>query len=432
MNPTTPAVNIISPDELTERIIQARSNLAAYFPFYGQLVYSLTFIPEGAERLGIQTAAVAPDGSLYVNRAYASKLTPEEMRGLLAHEVSHPAMFFFQRVGSRRLRQFNRAHDYVINLLIDDYIKCSAIEANSRKLALPPGGLLDRKYEGLSAEEIYDRLTDEDSSKVKKTGSSAGNEFDESDESSLDGDCRPDLNATDRGKQAARGDKASTQELEEKWKQTFLSAVMRHEQMKQRGTLPGSLQKLVDKLLNPIITWQDYLLNYLGGALGGADLTYMRPHRRSEAVGERLAGTRRREAPDLTILWDTSGSMNGLEERILSEIQGLVEEMHLKVRVIVIDTIIHADVPDIGDAMDLIPHITGGGGSDFTPAFTLLEQESDTSVVLAFTDGYIGVPAVKPDQLQDVMWILIESRQRPANWGRAISIDRNSEAVTVL
>ena len=89
-------------------------------------------------------------------------------------------------------------------------------------------------------------------------------------------------------------------------------------------------------------------------------------------------------------------------------------------------------MPNIGDAMDLIPHIKGGGGSDFTPAFSLLEQESDTSVVLAFTDGYIGVPSVKPEHLQDVMWILIDSQQRPASWGRAISIDRNSEAVTVL
>jgi predicted metal-dependent peptidase len=175
-----------------------------------------------------------------------------------------------------------------------------------------------------------------------------------------------------------------------------------------------------------MVYWDEYLQNYLGERLGQEMLTYSRPNRRSEAVREILAGRRRRNSPDVTVLWDTSGSQSGWEKRVLSEIQGICDDLGAEARVIVIDTAIYADVM-IEDAEDIINEVAGGGGSDFTPAFDRLEEEGDSSVVLAFTDGYITVPNSKPEQIQDVLWVITEGGQKPANYGSTIHITKNGE-----
>jgi predicted metal-dependent peptidase len=247
-------------------------------------------------------------------------------------------------------------------------------------------------------------------------------------------DCRQDVTSTADGQQAQKGNSGAEREIQEFWKQKLHGAAINHKQRSRgKGDMPGSLLKLIDQLLNPIVTWQSYLMNYLGQALGQTDVSYARPNRRSETVGAVLAGVKRDCAVDLTILWDTSGSMNGLETRILTEIEGLVQEMRLKVRVIIIDTMVHADLEGIEDAMQIIPHIKGGGGSDFCPAFRMLDEEGDESVVLAFTDGYIDVPATKPERLQDVMWVLTDPRyKRPAPWGLCIAINEKDDSVTIM
>jgi predicted metal-dependent peptidase len=89
------------------------------------------------------------------------------------------------------------------------------------------------------------------------------------------------------------------------------------------------------------------------------------------------------------------------------------------------DAALHADVEGLDKAEDFLPHIRGGGGSDFNPAFDKLQGEGNTSVVLAFTDGYINVPTSQPPTLGGVLWVLTQSSVRPAPWGEAIKLTRD-------
>jgi predicted metal-dependent peptidase len=466
--------NIVTTD-LQGRFTEARLALNTHFPFFGYLSYTLQFLPDGAEQRGVRTAAVGMDGTIVINKEFASKLSEEEFRGVLMHEVMHPAMFYFERLGIRIPKIFNIAHDYVINNMIMEYISGESCKRYSGMIKLPPNGYYNLEYSKMSAEEIYNKILDLHREQVQKqqqqnqdgldiedddsgeggnnSGGTSGGEGKDRQGKSKGGlqpvtgptdlkdikldfytqDCRRDLSSTEKGKQAQQGDSGAEREMQEFWKQKVAGAAINHRQRTgNRGDLPGSILKLIDELLNPIVTWQNYLLNYLGQTLGKVDLTYMRPNRRSEAARAVLAGTKRDTGVDLTIMWDTSGSMNGLETRILTEIDGLVQEMRLSVRVIIIDTMIHADISDIDDAMQVIPHIKGGGGSDFTPAFHKLEEEGDESVVLAFTDGMIGVPGSKPERLQDVMWVLTHPKyNRPAPWGLCIAINETDDSVTV-
>ena len=113
---------------------------------------------------------------------------------------------------------------------------------------------------------------------------------------------------------------------------------------------------------------------------------------------------------DVVVLWDTSGSMNGRETAILSEIQAICEDLGLVLRVICVDTTIHTDTHDVKEAIDMVGQIKGGGGSDFGPAFDLLDEEQYEGVVIAFTDGHIGVPQCQPHLLKAVLWCIAPSK----------------------
>ncbi len=399
-------------DELVQLWRDTRTWLLVREPFFGFLLLKLRLIEDGAERMGVPTAAVANDGSLYLNRAWVSTLSLAAFRGLVMHEVLHPALGVFERTGLRDALRWNVAHDYAINLIIDDVSR----KIGAAVLCLPAGGCLDQKYRDMSAEEIYDLLP------ATPNRSS----------DPLDGDMRRDIATTPQGRAAERGDEKAAKDLRREWAAQVHSAVATHQQAgKQRGDLPMGVQKLIERLLNPAVDWRDYLANYLGERIGGEELSFRRPSRRGQAIGETLAGRIRRTAPDVTILWDTSGSMDGQEERILPEVIAICEGIGAGARMIAIDCVIHKDV-QLEDGLDALANIEGGGGSDFCPAFARLEEEGDRSVVVAFTDGAIGVPRCAPPQLQHVLWVLVGGDSPPTNaWGSAIKINNRGEVTSL-
>ena len=402
-----------------DRIKDARVWLSARVPFLGYL--SLRLRPRLANpKDGVPTAGVAPDGTLVANEDFVAGLTDAQVRGLLAHEILHPALEFWLRKGNRDQLGFNIAHDYAINLIIKDFI--AQVGAG---LELPPKALLDEQYRDMTAEEIYAKLPRK---RKKKGDGDGGNEFGE--DGGGHGDCRGDLAETEQGRDAARGDGAAQRELEKTWKIAVEAAAQSHESQ-SRGSLPGSIQKIVNDIRDPKVAWQTVLGQWIGENAGKDESTYMRPSRRSESAGAILAGVRRTGLPDVTILWDTSGSMNGTAAEILSEVDSIVSELGLTIRLISCDCAIHADVEGIDTTEKVIPNIKGGGGSDFTPAFDRLRTEGNGSVVVAFTDGYIGTPPTQPETLKGVLWVLTQNGARPAAWGQAIKLDKDGYAEDV-
>lgn len=385
-----------------ERFADARIWLNTRVPFLGYMTLKLK--PRVAsDEDGVMTAGVAPDGTLVLNEKFVASLSDPELRFLIAHEVLHPALGFWERKKSRDQHGFNVAHDYAINLIIQGFANQMPTQ-----IKMPSVGLLDHKYDGMSAEEIYESLP-----KGKKNGGG------------MDGDCRGDLSTSQDGKDAAKGDGAAATRLDKDWKLHVEAARQVHETALGRGSLPAGVQKLLDELLDPKVHWSTVLSQWLGENAGKQDFTYQRPARRSESAGEMLPGVLRTDLPDVTILWDTSGSMNGQETAILSEVADIVDELGLSIRLMVCDCAIYADVDRIDSTEGVIPHVQGGGGSDFTPAFDRLSEEGNTSVVVAFTDGYIGVPQTQPESLKGVLWVITDRGQRPAPWGRAIQLDKD-------
>ena len=383
-----------------KRLKDARMWLTARMPFVGYIALQFTFHLAGPER--IDTIGVALDGTITANEEFLAKLTDPEIRFVVAHEVLHPALEFWSRLGGRDKTLFNYAHDYVINLILQDFARTLG-----STFKICDGVLLDNKYQGMSAEIVYKEL-EKSSNKLQCL--------------IIGTDCISGKAKSAEGQRADRGDSGAQRELNNRWKNVITAAAQIHEAQKGTTTLPDVLKQLLDEIKTPKVTWQNVLSQWIGENAGSPDRSYMRPSRRSEAAGTLLQGKINGSLPDVTILWDTSGSMNGLAPDIFAEVAAITSELGLTVRLIVCDMVIHADVVGIDSPDDVIPHIKGGGGSDFNPAFELLRTESNTSIVVAFTDGMISVPSTQPETLGGVLWVLIGGAVRPADWGAAIKI----------
>ena len=94
---------------------------------------------------------MATDGvSLYYNPEFVETLNAATLAGTLAHEVMHPALHHHVRRSGRDPKRWNEACDYAINPLLVD-----------AGLSLPEGVLLDNRFRGMSAEQIYNLLETE-------------------------------------------------------------------------------------------------------------------------------------------------------------------------------------------------------------------------------------------------------------------------------
>lgn len=453
--------------ELNRRIGKARTKLMARCPFFGYLTLKLKPRICRSQDL-VDRAAVGPDGTLVFNPVFLSKLSDAQLCFVLAHEVMHPALLYFDRLGDRLPDLWNIAHDYTINLIIKQM-------ATDNSIQLLDEIRLDEKYKDMSAEEVYEDLlkdavlvrlcttTKEDEEQGQQgnqpgqpqpgqgqgnqqqkqkggkgqgqgkgqpqfgpTSGKGGNKRDPFSDP-LHGDARRDLNDSDQGKKAENGDKSAQTSQDNDWKLSIVAAAQRHEHEKGRGNMPAGLLRMIDELINPKIAWWEKLARWVGEHGKRIDYTYQKPSRRSESVGQYMPSQKKYGFKDVVIMMDTSGSIGQEQLKIgLSEVNGICEDIGIVVRCLIIDAAVHDDV-EVEDAFQLMSKLAGGGGSDFNPGFDKLKEEGFEGIVIAFTDGDIGVPSEKPEHLAGVMWCVYEGCHAPAKWGECIEIPKEEE-----
>ena len=108
---------------------------------------------------------MATDGhNLYISSRFANKLTKEQVIAILVHEMFHVALLHMKRqnkvVGEKpsekEFEKWNIACDHEVNpILIEEGLITEAVLVGQLK------GLYNRKYLGMSAEEIFDKMANE-------------------------------------------------------------------------------------------------------------------------------------------------------------------------------------------------------------------------------------------------------------------------------
>ena len=148
----------IASDKLAlERVLKARTELILSHRFYGVLVTNVDVVMTRS----IPTAAT--NGTThYWNPDFVHRLSQEELVTVQMHESEHDARHHGTRRGDRGPLPWNHATDYAINIdLVDQGRKFPSAEV------LGGDPLIDPKYRGMSAEDIY-RCRELDEAKAKK------------------------------------------------------------------------------------------------------------------------------------------------------------------------------------------------------------------------------------------------------------------------
>jgi predicted metal-dependent peptidase len=390
-----------SPEDLTvlkARLFRARATLVEASPFLGSLVLKVPLLITEDPRVG--TACVDGRGICYFGKSFLEALELPALRSVLLHEALHLALDAFPRCGSRKPLRWNIAHDFAINQLIDES------DFGRDFLSLPEAfkPLLDPKFKGMPAEEIYEALpkdlgelgigdTDcvrdaiEGMTREEKAalGKAILNEF--KPESLNSGEWASARAALERIPGRIRGElpeelsqgepslferlrslfplvfcsggscgdlwfdawsaltEAERDALRDSWREKLLEAAEQALQGdKGIGNLPGWAQKLLGPLLNPQIPWQVKLAQKIHGHLHGRRRTFSRPGRRSHAVGAVLPGPIKDRGP-VGVFVDVSGSVGPAELGVfMGELVGILQNAELPVRLITWDACVQEDL----------------------------------------------------------------------------------------
>jgi len=274
-------------------------------------------------------------------------------------------------------------------------------------------GVVPPEDQGRSEEEIHaaNETDEEDSPPSDESGSGQGEASDDSEEGGIP--TRDDMDPEENAPQ----DAAEQTAQDNYWKEALAEAVQAAKDTNTQGDVPGGLWTLVNSLLDPEVPWEDQLAKWIGGQGPRSEATYTRPSRRNDD----LPSYRLPSLPEAVVLIDTSGSVGEKTyQRFASIAAPLLESLGIATRVILNDAEIQADLRS-PEANDLLKR-HGHGGSDFTPAFDLLEKDEFDGILIVLTDGFITVPEKQPKQFQGVLWVIAPEGKVPATWGNMIQM----------
>lgn len=365
-----------------DKMTKARANLVMLEPFFGTLALRLK-LKEDPE---CKTAWV--DGvTMGYNPKWVDGLPLTKVVGLFAHETMHPALLHHTRRGSRNARKWNVAADYVIN---NTLVKVG--------FDLPETECIDKKYEGMSTDHVYNLLPDMPENPDGQNGEDPGG-------------CGAVRDApSGNGKSPPTESETRAQEAE--WKMALAQAA---HVAKQAGKLPADMERLVEELLEPQLPWKQILRRFMTEKAKD-DFSWLRPDRRFVSNGLYLPSRQSEGSGEMVVVIDTSGSI-GQKELIEfgSELAGIIADVKpTKTYVIYCDAAVQK-VDEFSPDETLTLEMMGGGGTDFRPPFDYLDGRSlDPKAVVYLTDGYGAFP---DDEFRvPTMWVINNEQVIPP-WG---------------
>ncbi|WP_456412381.1 vWA domain-containing protein [Thiolapillus sp.] len=385
------------------KLAAARTRLILDKPFLGALVLRLPMVeasPDWCPTTGTDAR------KFYFNPQYINSLSLAQTQFMLAHEALHCALSHFSRRQHRLLHRWNLACDYAINpLLVED------------GLTPPYNTRIMDEYKGMTAEEIYPLLQDDDNQETMDA-----HLYDQNGEGGNDTPRNKEKNEPRQQDQPKAGPPPLTPEEQEtldvQWRQRMAGAA---QQAIQAGKMNGAMARMIDHLLQPRLPWRVLLARYMTTAARD-DYSYMRQSRRSQ--GDAILPSLHSNQVDMVVAVDTSGSIRKEEiDEFLSEITALKGQIRARVALIACDTVIAENAPWVfepWEELSLQTSIHGGGGTDFRPVFQWIEQQPATPEVLVYFSDLQGrFPELAP--AYPVLW-LVKGKEQPP-WGQRIQLN---------
>ncbi len=414
----------ITPEERAKsRLIleKARIIFSVRAPYWFNTLTKL--IPH--EIIGFGTFGVTSRGQLLYDPLavikYGGDGKENVIAGILAHEVLHVILEYFARMGNKNPRRWNVSQDLFINGMLREV-----------GWELPDCGVFPEQFKhkdtgeplppGLTADEYYRVLPEyvgggQSGPCSGECGSGAGNPFSEEPKQ---GELGPDGERT-----------------EDEMKSVVEQAARATAEAAKTGcgTIPSHMRMWAEQaLLPPKVKWTDKLSQSGREVLrkaGRGRRTYSRLHRRQACMGRGprtpLLPSRNSTQCNIWFAIDTSGSM-GIEteiRRAVSELKSILQNRAGKVHILACDAEVQGKPKRVQTIDEVLPMLTGGGGTDFRPIFDealALSPRDRPDLIVVATDG--GGPAPEVDPGIPTVWLLIgEYAHEPTNWGEIIKVE---------
>lgn len=330
---------------------------------------------------------MATDGrNLYYNPEFVASLTNDELMFVFAHEAGHCALNHHFRRGHRDVKGWNVACDFALNQILVD-----------SGFPLLKNALLDKQFEGMSAEEIYP--------KIKVTYINALTE------------------GWDVG--AVMDDpKNGTAEGENNKKQWEVIVRQAAEVAKGQGHLPGNFEYLVEPIQQKLDLHS--MLKHLMSVAQADDYSWARPSRKHVWQGVYLPSLYTESVGDILVAIDISGSISqqqaakflGVVNLVLSDLKPN------RVHFIQCDAAVqHHQEFRGGEVLPSKVGIKGGGGTDMRPIWKWVEDEGkNLSCAVVCSDFCMSPEDFGVKQQFPVLWVTC-TKGGKAPWGLSVELE---------
>ena len=398
IGPTDPKLD----REVREILITARVGLLLKASFFGNLATRLKLV--NADEW---CATAATDGrNFYYNTRFIKMLRPKEVEFLFGHEVLHCVYDHFGRRGDRNPQLWNIADDFCVNADLKKHHVGEFITS------VPC--LYDHKYDGMSAEEVYDILYE------KADKIDINDLLNKMIDDHMDGDDEQDGSGGDgneEGKGRPKLSKEERQQIKDEIKEAMLAAASASD----AGNIPAGVKRLIQDLTEPKMNWRELLRMQLESTIK-SDFTWMRASRKGWHMDAVMPGMKVDPMIDIAIAIDASGSIDeSMLKDFLGEVQGIMDSFPAyKIHVITFDTDAYNPAQYDSDNLDDICdyEVKGGGGTDFTCIFDYLKREEiEPKRLVVFTDG-LPFGSWGDENYADTVWILHGTTTIEPPWGQ--------------
>jgi len=345
-------------------------------------------------------------------RAFIKKLNDKELAFVVMHEGMHKGyrhLTTWKKLHAENPVLANCACDYVINLELKD------LDPDERVIAMPKYrdgehkgkvmGLVDEKYRGMNAKQVFDLL------KQEHGDGEGGDGFDEHD--------------WEGAKELTEEEK---KKLERDIDQAMRQGVMAHQKLVGKGT--SGLSRELQDLLEPKIDWREVLREFVKSTCRAKDTSsWRRPNRRYLSTGTYMPSMIGERVGHLVVAVDTSGSIGDAElAEFLSEVKGIAEEVNPeKVDLLYWDSEVaaheeysDADVPNI---VSSTKPAGGGGTSPSCVSAYIAEKKIEPECIIVLTDGVVGNDWGK-DWNAPLLWVITGGNRVMAEIGKTIHVER--------
>lgn len=373
-------------DAIPRRLLEARVKLMLSQPYLASAIARYPVVDSTAQGW---CETMATDGYyIYINSDFCESLETEEISFVFAHEVLHCLLGHIDRRNERDPNLWNQAIDYATNLMLVEF-----------GLRMPRNGLIDRSFRGLTSEEIYKILQEEESKKGDGGGEA----------SKLPRGEVWDIHL-DPGDPRGMGRRAEEFPTEEERRRIRIS-LGNDLRSKLHGTQAGLFRSEIKRAGESRVSWRELMSRFFHG-LRRDDYRLFPPNPKHVWRGIYLPSVGVPGPEHIIAVVDTSGSMSDDDlSQVLSELDRLRSVTNCRLTLIQCDAKLQ-QVEEY-EAFEWVDfertEIIGRGGTSFIPPFEWAEDRIRNEgmrpdALVYLTDGFGFFPRQAPPF--PVLWIV--------------------------